>query len=47
MYGRGKKQSKPKTQKQSAEKIIKHIRNLLILKKDKKKKKRKEIKDNS
>ena len=41
MYGRGKKQSKPKTQKQSAEKIIKHIRNLLILKKRKKKEKNK------
>ena len=40
MYGRGKKLSKPKPQKQSEENIIKSIRNLFILKKEKK-----EIKD--
>ena len=40
MYGRGKKLSKPKPQKQSEENIIKSIRNLFILKKEEK-----EIKD--
>ena len=40
MYGRGKKLSKPKTQKQSVENIIKSIKYLFILKKE-----NKEIKD--
>ena len=40
MYGRGKKLSKPKTQKQSLENIIKSIKYLFILKKE-----NKEIKD--
>ena len=34
MYGRGKKPSKPKTQNQSEEDIVKNIRNLLELKKE-------------
>ena len=33
MYGRGKELSKPKTQKQSEENIVKSIRNPFILKK--------------
>ena len=36
MYGRGKKPSKPKTQNQSEEDIVKNIRNLLELKKENK-----------
>ena len=36
VYGRGKKLSKPKTQKQSEENIIDIIRKLLILKNEKK-----------
>ena len=34
LYGRGKKLSKPKTQKQPEENIIKSIRNLFQLKKE-------------
>ena len=37
MYGRAKKLSKPKTQKQSEENIINSTGNLFILKKEKKK----------
>ena len=37
MYGRGKKLSKPRTQKESEENKINSIRNPLILKKKKKK----------
>ena len=37
VYGRGKKPSKPKPQKQSEERIINSIRNLFILKKENKK----------
>ena len=40
MYGGGKKPSKPKTQKQSQENIIKGIKNLFELKKEKKSNKR-------
>ena len=36
MYGRGKRLSKPKTQGQSEENIIKNIRNLFKLKKENK-----------
>ena len=38
VYGKGKKLSKPKMQKQSGENIINSIRNPFILKKEKKKK---------
>ena len=44
MYGRGKKPSKPKTQNQSEEDIVKNIRNLLELKKENKAIKNKIIK---
>ena len=43
MYGRGKKLSKPKWQKQSEENIINSIRNPFILRKEKKENKK--IKD--
>ena len=47
MYGGGKKPSKPKTQKQSQENIIKGIKNLFKLKKEKKAIKDRIIRDTS